>query len=88
MKGAAGSLVVLVNWLGAWAVSYTYNFLMTWSSYGKQINVKKLISAIYSQASSTHCEIISIFIVSRKRRGKKKKERESKSRVIIKLCLG
>ncbi|XP_024027533.1 sugar transporter ERD6-like 16 [Morus notabilis] len=34
MKGVAGSLVVLVNWLGAWAVSYTYNFLMSWSSYG------------------------------------------------------
>ncbi|KAL6191049.1 hypothetical protein ACLB2K_037442 [Fragaria x ananassa] len=33
VKGAAGSLVVLVNWLGAWGVSYTYNFLMSWSSY-------------------------------------------------------
>ncbi|XVF62700.1 hypothetical protein PTKIN_Ptkin09bG0029300 [Pterospermum kingtungense] len=34
IKGVAGSLVVLVNWLGAWAVSYTFNFLMTWSSSG------------------------------------------------------
>lgn len=34
MKGAAGSLVVLVNWLGAWAVSFTFNFLMSWSSTG------------------------------------------------------
>ncbi|KAJ7955019.1 Sugar transporter ERD6 [Quillaja saponaria] len=34
VKGAAGSLVVLVNWLGAWAVSYTFNFLMSWSSPG------------------------------------------------------
>ncbi|KAM7485157.1 hypothetical protein LguiA_001166 [Lonicera macranthoides] len=34
VKGAAGSLVVLVNWLGAWAVSYTFNFLMEWSSTG------------------------------------------------------
>ncbi|KAG8480962.1 hypothetical protein CXB51_025648 [Gossypium anomalum] len=34
VKGVAGSLVVLVNWLGAWAVSYTFNFMMTWSSYG------------------------------------------------------
>ncbi|GMN46519.1 hypothetical protein TIFTF001_015685 [Ficus carica] len=34
IKGVAGSLVVLVNWSGAWAVSYTYNFLMSWSSYG------------------------------------------------------
>ncbi|KAM5569131.1 sugar transporter ERD6-like 16 [Rosa sericea] len=32
VKGAAGSLVVLVNWLGAWGVSYAYNFLMSWSS--------------------------------------------------------
>ncbi|KAI6693154.1 hypothetical protein NL676_020864 [Syzygium grande] len=34
IKGAAGSLVVLVNWLGAWAVSYTFNFLMDWSNSG------------------------------------------------------
>ncbi|PPD82169.1 hypothetical protein GOBAR_DD20888 [Gossypium barbadense] len=34
IKGVAGSLVVLVNWLGAWAVSYTFNFLMSWSSSG------------------------------------------------------
>ncbi|KAF8016003.1 hypothetical protein BT93_H1528 [Corymbia citriodora subsp. variegata] len=34
IKGAAGSLVVLVNWLGAWAVSYTFNFLMNWSNSG------------------------------------------------------
>ncbi|KAK4773182.1 hypothetical protein SAY87_028201 [Trapa incisa] len=34
IKGVAGSLVVLVNWLGAWAVSYTFNFLMSWSSAG------------------------------------------------------
>ncbi|XP_027164934.1 sugar transporter ERD6-like 16 isoform X1 [Coffea eugenioides] len=34
VKGAAGSLVVLVNWIGAWAVSFTFNFLMSWSSTG------------------------------------------------------
>ncbi|XP_057959654.1 sugar transporter ERD6-like 16 [Malania oleifera] len=34
VKGVAGSLVVLVNWLGAWLVSYTFNFLMSWSSSG------------------------------------------------------
>ncbi|RAL54349.1 hypothetical protein DM860_001477 [Cuscuta australis] len=34
VKGAAGSLVVLVNWLGAWVVSYTFNFMMEWSSAG------------------------------------------------------
>ncbi|KAK2394001.1 Major facilitator superfamily protein [Trifolium repens] len=35
VKGTAGSLVVLVAWLGAWIVSYTFNFLMSWSSPGK-----------------------------------------------------
>lgn len=34
MKGIAGSLVTLVNWFGSWAVSYTFNFLMSWSSSG------------------------------------------------------
>ncbi|XP_030973547.1 sugar transporter ERD6-like 16 isoform X2 [Quercus lobata] len=34
VKGAAGSLVVLVNWLGAWLISYTFNFLLSWSSSG------------------------------------------------------
>ncbi|KAL0647512.1 hypothetical protein Bca4012_045803 [Brassica carinata] len=34
VKGIAGSLVVLVNWSGAWAVSYTFNFLMSWTSPG------------------------------------------------------
>lgn len=34
VKGIAGSLVVLVNWFGAWVVSYTFNFLMNWSSTG------------------------------------------------------
>ncbi|XP_054806882.1 sugar transporter ERD6-like 16 isoform X2 [Prosopis cineraria] len=34
VKGIAGSLVVLVTWLGAWIVSYTYNFLMIWNAPG------------------------------------------------------
>ncbi|RLM91856.1 hypothetical protein C2845_PM08G08100 [Panicum miliaceum] len=34
MKGSAGSLVTLVNWLGSWIVSYAFNFLMMWSTYG------------------------------------------------------
>ncbi|KAK9281798.1 hypothetical protein L1049_004704 [Liquidambar formosana] len=34
IKGVAGSLATLVNWFGAWIVSYTFNFLMSWSSYG------------------------------------------------------
>lgn len=34
IKGLADSLAVLINWLGAWAVSYTFNFLMSWSCPG------------------------------------------------------
>ncbi|KAF3591376.1 hypothetical protein DY000_02020390 [Brassica cretica] len=34
IKGVAGGMATLVNWFGAWAVSYTFNFLMSWSSYG------------------------------------------------------
>ncbi|KAK3041422.1 hypothetical protein RJ639_000399, partial [Escallonia herrerae] len=34
IKGVAGSLATLVNWFGACAVSYTFNFLTSWSSYG------------------------------------------------------
>jgi len=34
MKGAAGSLVTLVSWLGSWIVSYAFNFLLVWNSYG------------------------------------------------------
>jgi len=35
MKGSAGSLVTLVNWLGSWIASYAFNFLLVWNSYGK-----------------------------------------------------
>ncbi|EPS63288.1 hypothetical protein M569_11497, partial [Genlisea aurea] len=34
MKGIGGSLVVVVSWLGAWIVSFTFNFLNDWSSAG------------------------------------------------------
>ncbi|CAM8890347.1 hypothetical protein QQ045_024315 [Rhodiola kirilowii] len=34
VKGTAGSFATLVNWFGAWAVSYTYNYLISWSSCG------------------------------------------------------
>ncbi|XP_052188066.1 sugar transporter ERD6-like 7 isoform X2 [Diospyros lotus] len=34
VKGVAGSLATLMNWFIAWLVSYTFNFLMSWSSYG------------------------------------------------------
>ncbi|EXC16582.1 Sugar transporter ERD6-like 7 [Morus notabilis] len=34
IKGQAGSLATLMNWFGAWFYSYSFNFLMAWSSYG------------------------------------------------------
>ncbi|XP_022155641.1 sugar transporter ERD6-like 7 [Momordica charantia] len=34
IKGLGGSMATLTNWFGAWACSYTFNFLMAWSSYG------------------------------------------------------
>ncbi|PIA39373.1 hypothetical protein AQUCO_02600083v1 [Aquilegia coerulea] len=34
IKGVAGSLATLVNWFGAWVISYTFNYLMSWSSSG------------------------------------------------------
>ncbi|KAK4739184.1 hypothetical protein R3W88_002881 [Solanum pinnatisectum] len=34
VKGLAGSLVTVVNWFGSWIVSYSFNFLMLWSSEG------------------------------------------------------
>ncbi|XP_039030911.1 sugar transporter ERD6-like 16 [Hibiscus syriacus] len=34
VKGVAGSLVNLEHWFGAWACSYTFNFLMDWSPSG------------------------------------------------------
>ncbi|KAF9604489.1 hypothetical protein IFM89_006844 [Coptis chinensis] len=33
VKGAAGSLATLVNWFGSWLCSFTFNYLMSWSSY-------------------------------------------------------
>lgn len=34
IKGIAGSLVTFVSWGGSWVVSYSFNFLINWSSYG------------------------------------------------------
>ncbi|XP_074292759.1 sugar transporter ERD6-like 5 isoform X2 [Silene latifolia] len=34
VKGLAGSLVAVVNWLGSWIISFGFNFLMGWSPPG------------------------------------------------------
>ncbi|CBI26145.3 sugar transporter ERD6-like 7 isoform X1 [Vitis vinifera] len=34
VKGAAGSLAIWANWFGSWTVSYTFNYLISWSSSG------------------------------------------------------
>ncbi|CAK7340812.1 unnamed protein product [Dovyalis caffra] len=34
VKGSAGSLCNLINWSCSWVVSYTFNFLLEWSSTG------------------------------------------------------
>ncbi|GAV63221.1 Sugar_tr domain-containing protein [Cephalotus follicularis] len=34
IKGSAGSLVTLVYWSGSWIATYTFNFMMDWSSAG------------------------------------------------------
>uniref|UniRef100_A0ACD5YKT1 Uncharacterized protein n=1 Tax=Avena sativa TaxID=4498 RepID=A0ACD5YKT1_AVESA len=34
MKAIAGSLVTLVSWIGSFAISYSFSFLMDWSSAG------------------------------------------------------
>ncbi|XP_027114528.1 sugar transporter ERD6-like 8 [Coffea arabica] len=34
IKGLGGGLVTFMNWFGSWLVSYTFNFLMLWSSSG------------------------------------------------------
>lgn len=35
IKGSAGSLTILVSWIGSWIVSYTFNSLFDWSSIGE-----------------------------------------------------
>ncbi|XP_024028783.1 sugar transporter ERD6-like 7 isoform X2 [Morus notabilis] len=46
IKGQAGSLATLMNWFGAWLCSYSFNFLMAWSSYGTFI----FYAAVYVMA--------------------------------------
>ncbi|XP_021772970.1 sugar transporter ERD6-like 5 [Chenopodium quinoa] len=48
VKGAAGSLATIVSWSSAWVVSYSFNFMMDWSSSGTffiftSINVLALV---------------------------------------------
>lgn len=38
MKAIGGSLVTLVSWLGSFAISYSFSFLMDWSSAGNAPN--------------------------------------------------
>ena len=38
VKGAAGSLAIWANWFGSWAVSYTFNYLISWSSSGNNMH--------------------------------------------------
>nr|XP_016490857.1 PREDICTED: sugar transporter ERD6-like 7 [Nicotiana tabacum] len=33
VKGLGGGLVTLMNWFDSWVISYTFNFLMLWSSH-------------------------------------------------------
>jgi SP family sugar porter-like MFS transporter len=37
VKGSAGSLVSLVNWSCSWIVTYSFNFMMEWSSAGNSL---------------------------------------------------
>lgn len=54
MKGAAGSLVTLVSWLGSWIISYAFNFLLVWNSYGKQHRHSEDSFAQSGSSSITH----------------------------------
>lgn len=58
IKGVAGSLVVLVNWLGAWAVSYTFNYMMSWSSTGEFDQQPSILTLFFIRWLQTHQDLI------------------------------
>lgn len=58
IKGVAGSLVVLVNWLGAWAVSYTFNYMMSWSSTGEFDQQPSILTLFFIRRLQTHQDLI------------------------------
>ncbi|KAJ6918306.1 sugar transporter ESL1-like isoform X1 [Populus alba x Populus x berolinensis] len=37
VKASAGSLVVLTSWASSWVVTYTFNFMLEWSSAGEDL---------------------------------------------------
>uniref|UniRef100_M0ZUQ0 Calcium-binding EF hand family protein n=1 Tax=Solanum tuberosum TaxID=4113 RepID=M0ZUQ0_SOLTU len=37
IKGLGGGLATLMNWFGSWIISYTFNFLMLWSSHDEEM---------------------------------------------------
>jgi hypothetical protein len=48
VKGTSGSLLTFVNWSCSWIVSYTFNFMMEWSTAGDSfytLNFGKLFVA-------------------------------------------
>ncbi|CAM0871769.1 unnamed protein product [Alopecurus aequalis] len=49
IKGIGGSLVTLVNWSGSWAVSFGFNFLMSWNSSGApNLHAGTLYSCVFA----------------------------------------
>lgn len=82
IKGSAGSLVTVVNWLGTWIISYAFNFLMKWSSEG--INWSHslfayliMIPDLCPTAISSAGSLLHIFKDNSVYRNKRKEKRDS-----------
>nr|GMD19078.1 dehydration-responsive element-binding protein 1F-like [Ipomoea batatas] len=79
VKGATGSLVVLVNWVGAWAVSYTFNFMMEWSSTTTFMFYDMFCTlAVLFVAKIAGDQAVAVAPVLQKRRAGRKKFRETR----------